>query len=281
MSVAIVTDSTSDLPQELAEQFGITVVPLYVNFGDRQYKDREDISSERFFQMLTTEKEFPRTTQPAVGEFLECYKGLLEKHEAVVSAHISAKLSGTYNAAVAAREELKDDKARVEVIDTKAVTMALGLAAMAAARKAQSGAGADEVAAAAREASDKVEFFCTAETIKYLQKGGRIGKAQYALGSLLNLRPIAVLRDGETAALARARSMKKARQRMVEELRNHLPVESAFVMHTNTNKEVAEEFRAQLLEAMPELKDMQLAPLGPITGAHIGPGGLGVSLLRT
>ena len=176
MAVKVVTDSLADLPPELANALDITVVPLTVNFGLESYRDGIDITSSQFFNRLVSEKTLPTTAQPSVGAFAEVYADLASQGHDIVSIHASGLLSGTFNSATQAAKETAD--VGIELVDTFSVSLGEGLVAMEAARLAQAGGMLAEVAQAARETAPMVEIYFVVDTLEYLQKGGRIGRAR-------------------------------------------------------------------------------------------------------
>jgi len=280
-NIAIVTDSTCDLPRAIVDDLGITVAPLYVRFGDEQYRDGVDIDHAKFFEMLQTRPEFPRTSQPTAGDFEEIYTRLAKTHDAIVSLHISQKLSGTYASAITAKRNLEQNKttARIEVVDTCSVSATLGLVAMTAAETARDGGDVDAVLKAARSAMARMEFYGLGDTVKYLVKGGRIGKARGFLGLALNIKPLVKLEDGAAGAVARSRSRARLIETLKAEIAGCAPIERMFVIYT-TDLQAAEELRDYLRATYPDLKDIPIAHVGPVTGAHMGPRVLGASFLR-
>jgi DegV family protein with EDD domain len=205
--VKIITDSTSDITRDLASKLGIKVVPLTVFFGRESFLDRVEISTEEFYRRLVGDV-FPTTTQPSPGVFAEVYNQLSEETNEIVALVISSKLSGTYQSAVNATNMIKKKNVRVEVIDSRNTAMALGLLAIHASKLAAGGASFEQVVQSIRERIPRVHPLMYFETLKYLAKGGRIGKAQGLLGSLLSIKPIITLEDGEVSPVTRVRSKK-------------------------------------------------------------------------
>ena len=239
MPVRVVTDSTADLPPEVAKAHGITVVPLNVQFGEESYRDGVDITPDQFYQRLVSSPRLPTTSQPSVGAFIEAYQGIAEGAEGIVSVHISGKLSGTCNSATQAQTELAET-VPIEVVDTRQASLATGLVALAAARAAQAGGSFAEVAVEARRAAEEVSVLFMVDTLEYLQKGGRIGKAAAFLGGLLNVKPLLTIRDGEVHPLERARTRSRAVARLVELVRQAAPVRELAVMHSTTPEDAEE-----------------------------------------
>ena len=275
MTVKVLTDSTCDLPQEVAHGLGVQVIPLNVHFGDETYKDGVDLTAEAFYQRLTAAARLPTTSQPSVGEFLDLFQRLTEDGSPVVAVLISSKLSGTYNAALQARQQLEPAR-RVELVDTLQASLGLGLVAVAAARAALGGATVEEVVAEAQRASREVRFMGVLDTLEYLQRGGRIGKAQAFLGSLLRIKPILYVKDGEAHPLERVRTQERAVARLVELVRELAPLQAAGVVYTTTPEE-ALALRQRVEEVAPA-EGVIVGRCGPVIGTYLGPGALGVAV---
>ncbi len=278
MSIAIVTDSTSDLPAGLAEEHGITVVPLYVHFGDQAYRDGIEMEADEFYARLQTGNVIPTTSAPSAGTFMQHYRDLAESHDAIVSVHISSKVSATYSAALQGAEELKAEGIKVEVVDSLQASMALGLVAIGAAKVAAGGASLSGVVDAAKSLSSRAKFLGLVETLEYLQKGGRIGKAQALLGSLLRIKPILALADGEAHGIERARTRSRGIQRIKNMVAEAAPLEALCVLHT-TDAELAQEIADEMRPFAPDRKPL-IARLGPVVGTYLGPGMLGFGMIR-
>ena len=275
MTVKIVTDSTSDIPPELAKELGIAVVPLTVFFGEEAFKDGIDMTHDEFFQRLTTGAVLPRTTQPTIGDFLDVYKSLADQGHEIVSIHISDKLSGTLNSARGARQELPD--AKIELVDTRLASMAMTLVAKAAAEAASSGADFETVAQTARDVAGSIDLFVVLDTLEYLQKGGRIGKAQSVVGSLLSLKPILSMVDGEIHPHEKVRTRSKALQRMMEIASEGAPYEEVAFIHQAPEAEVAH-LRERLVPLTS--KPVLSGRIGPVVGTYAGPGAIGIALRK-
>ena len=282
MAVRIVTDSTADLPPELVEKWGITVVPLYVNFHGRNasvalesLRDGPDIGADAFYQRLAASSTLPTTSQPTVNDFLQQYRALCQDDDRVISVHISSKLSGTVSSALQARGQMEDPK-KVEVVDSGLASMALGLAVLAGARAAAAGLDSEDVVQAVREACTQTQVFFMVDTLEYLQKGGRIGKAQALLGSLLSIRPILTVRDGEVHPLERVRTRAKALQRLASLVEERSPVSELCLMHGTTPEDITR--LTERLAGVVPAEDLIVSRIGPVIGAHCGPGLLGVAV---
>jgi DegV family protein with EDD domain len=277
MSVKIVTDSTSDLPKEVAEELGITVVPLNVHFDLDTFKDGVDIHAEQFYHRLLTTPTLPKTSAPSPGIFSECYTTLAEDSQEIVSIHISSKLSGTYEAALVGKQDVTKD-CRIEVIDSGSATMGLGLIAVAAAKAAQEGAGIDDITKLVHDSADRVYVAAGLDTLEFLQKGGRIGKAQAWMGSILSIKPIISLAEGEVVPLERVRTHTKAVTRMYDLLEEHLPAKELAVIYS-TDAEEARRMVFHLKEVAPQ-QQVRLACFGPVLGTYVGPNSLGIAALN-
>ena len=275
MAVKIVTDSTADLPQQVAQELDITVVPLNVHFGEETFLDGVDLDSDSFFQRLTTEPRLPTTSQPSVGAFLEVYRGLLDAGHEVVSIHISSKLSGTMNSALQAQEQL-DAGPRLAVVDSMQAGLALGVVATAAAHAVQDGASHGDTVELAPRISERVRLFVLLETLEYLQKGGRIGKAQAFLGSLLHIRPILTVREGEVHPLERVRARQRGLERLCQLAAECGTLQQVAICHSTTPEEaLALEERMQPLLAGGRIIQ---ARFGPVLGTHVGPGAIAIAV---
>ncbi len=279
MPVHVVTDSTSDLPRDLAQSLGITVVPLNVHFGTQGFKDGVDLSADEFFRRLITEPELPKTSQPSVGDFASAYQGLEHEADGIVSVHISAKMSGTFNSAVQARSEV-GTTTPIEVIDTLQASMGLGLVAISAATAAQKGAGLDEVARVARDASERCRVFAGMDTLEYLIKGGRIGKARGMVGTLLRIRPMILVREGEAHELGKERTRAKMLARIQRTAEEFAPVDELCVLHSTTPED-AEQLARGISRLLPDGKEPLVTRFGPVLGTYVGPGAVGIGLLRS
>lgn len=276
MTVKIVTDSTSDLPEKVAEELGITVVPLNVHFDMDTYRDGVDIDAEEFYKRLITSSTLPKTSAPAPGIFIDSYRKLAGEAEAIVSIHISSKLSGTYESAQAAQRDLAGE-CRIEVINSESVSMGLGLLAIIAAKAAKAGATAGEIVKLVRESIPRVHLVGALDTLEFLAKGGRVGKASAWIGSLLSIKPLISVSDGEVVPLDRVRTRSKSLERFHQLLKEHLPAKELGVMYS-TDVEEAEKLAEHLRELFPQ-QPVYLARFGPVLGTYMGPGCLAAATI--
>jgi fatty acid kinase fatty acid binding subunit len=270
--IAIVTDSTSDLPPALASARSITIVPLTLNFDGQALLDGVDITPTEFYRRLPNATTHPTTSQPSPGRFAEAYTALLADHDAIVSIHISEKLSGTFESAQQAAD--MTDPTRVHVVDSQVVSMGLGLVTLAAAALAAGGADAESIAATVETMRGEVQTYFSVATLEFLRRGGRIGRASALLGSVLQVKPVLCIRDGLVTPLERVRTFERALSRVVELARAVDRGEGicAIVGHAGADAD-AERVRREL---EPIAETLLTQPLGPVVGAHAGPGVVGV-----
>jgi len=270
----VVTDSTSDLPAEVVRDLGITVVPAQIQFGDKVYQDGIDLFTDEFYSKLQISSVLPRTSAPSPGSFNEVYSKLAQEAEAIISIHVAAKLSATYDAA---RLGSADLKCPISIVDSETASMACGLLVILAARAAREGASFSEIDALVRTAVPRTITFGVFGTLEYLYRGGRIGRAQAFLGSILKLNPILAIRAGEILPIARVRTRPKAIERLCEILRDSGVPQEMAVMGT-TEPEEAEALAQQLAPIFPPER-MYRASIGPAVGTYVGPRAVGVSVI--
>jgi DegV family protein with EDD domain len=275
-NVAIVTDSVADLPPQVAEEFGITVVPLVVRFGTELYRDSLDLSPDQFYEKLRTNKVLPATSVPPPAAFADAYNTLAEKTSEIAVISLTSKLSATYQVALQAIGLIKK-QCRVEVLDTQWAVMAQGFIAIAAAKAAQSGANLDEVLDVARNTMQRVDMCAAFDTLEYLERGGRIGKAQAFLGSLLKVNPIIGIKDGEVHPLARERSRAKAIDYLYNYVTNFGNVEGLAVEYA-TDLDEANRLVQRFQSKYPQVP-IYLSRTSPVIGTHTGPSLIVVSVL--
>jgi len=272
-SVAIVTDSVADLPPHVAEELGITVVPLVVRFGTDVYRDGLDLNPDQFYRKLKTSKILPVTSVPSPATFADVYDKLAEKNEIVVIS-LTSKLSGTYQVALQSIGLMKK-QCRVEVVDSQWAVMAQGFITIAAAKAAQAGASLDEVLDVAHHTIHRVDMRAAFDSLEYLQRGGRIGKAQAFLGSLLKVNPVIGMKDGEVYPYARERSRAKAIDHLYNFAASFINVEGLAVEYA-TDFDEANRLVGRLHSKYPEVP-IYLSRASPVIGTHTGPGLIVVS----
>jgi DegV family protein with EDD domain len=275
-NVAIVTDSVADLPPQVTEEFGITVVPLVVRFGTDLYRDSLDLSPDQFYGRLKTSKVLPATSVPSPADFTDAYDKLAEKTNEIVVISVTSKLSATYQVALQAAQLMKK-QCRIEVLDSQWAVMAQGFITIAAAKAAQSGASFDEVLDVARRTIHRVDMYAAFDTLEYLERGGRIGKAQAFLGSLLKVNPIIVIKDGEVYPYARERSRAKAIDHLYNLATSFGKIEGLAVEYA-TDLDEANRLVQRLHSKYPQVP-IYLTRTSPVIGTHTGPGLIVISML--
>jgi DegV family protein with EDD domain len=274
MVVKIVTDSSADLPAQLAQELGITVVPLYLRFGEEVFRDRVDISEDEFYERLQHDPIHPSTTQPSPQDFASVYQKLSPEADGIVSILISSKLSGTYNSALQGKE-LIEKGCPIEVVDSQTLTMGLGLVNIAAATAAKAGKGLSEVLAEARQAIPNIHLLGLLDTLKYLLLGGRIGKAKALLGSILNVKPLLRLQDGEVVPVGQVRTRAKGIDRLFEFVKSTAEIQDLAVVYNTTPDEA--QSLAERIGSIFAKEKIRMARVGPTLGIHMGPGALVVT----
>ena len=250
-------------------------MPIYVRFGEEVYRDGVDISGDEFYQRLENTTVHPSTVQPGPQDFLEVYRKLSKEADGIVSVHISTKLSGTYNSAKMAKDML-DTGCPVEVIDSKEVTMGLGLIAIMAATMAKDGESRDKIVKEVKKAAPKIHLLCLFDTLKYLLLGGRIGKAKALLGSILNVKPMLSVKDGEVVPAGQVRTRAKGVDKLFEFAQNAKKIQDLAVVYSTTPDEA--QSLAKRLNPIFDQKQIKIARVGPSLGVHMGPGALVVAI---
>jgi DegV family protein with EDD domain len=277
MAVKVVTDSLSDITSDIAQELGITVVPLTVSFGKESFLDRITMTTDEFYYRLIHDTTWPTTTQPPPGDFVDVYNKLAEETDEILVITLSSKLSGTYQSALNAKD-LVEKECRIEVIDSLTVAMGLGLIVISAAKKAQSGAKLDEVADLVRRAMPRSHLIALFDTLKYLAKGGRIGKAQGLLGAMLSVRPILTVKDGEMSPLTRLRSRAAGIDYLYNFVADFSYIEGVAVEHSTTPDD-ADKLVERLSSLLPKER-IYRSTISPVVGTYAGPGAMAVSVLE-
>jgi DegV family protein with EDD domain len=277
--VGVLTDSCASIPEALIEELRIEVVPYYIHRGVETLRDLVDIKREEFFLWLPTAKELPKTANPGPGDYLEAFKRLAQRTREVVSIHMTSIGSGAYQSAMTAKEMAREvlPELRIEVIDSRNVSLCQGWMVIEAARAALAGKSLEDIVPLVKEMIPKTKMIQTADTLRYLYMGGRIGKAQHLVGSLLNIKPLIGMEDGVIVPLGTARSRYKAYVRMAEMMEEAVgylgKVKVAFV-HAAAQEEI-EKLRAEVEKRLTCVETL-IAELSPALGVHTGPGTAGV-----
>ncbi len=277
--IGLVTDSTCDLPLELVEQYNIEVVPLSVIFGDENYLDGVTLTPEQFFQMLQTSPHHPRTSQPAPGDFAAVYERMRGKYDQIVSVHLSSDLSGTYQSAQMARDMFPEMD--IALVDTRAASIGLGWTVLLAARAIAAGKSLEEVVAICEQSAREQHILLTVESLEWLHRNGRIGKASALLGGLLSLKPILHVEDGVVAAYDKVRGkVDKVMSRMLQAMQEFVSVDRPVylgIVHAE-RPELAERM-AELVASTYQVQEQVITTVGAVIGVNTGPGTLGFVLV--
>ena len=278
MTVRIVTDSTADFSAAEAEALGVTIVPLIVTFGDEAFLDQIEIAPEQFYERLVRSAVFPRTSQPPMGAFQQGYAGLAAAGATeILCITVSSRLSGTLNSARLAASEAPAG-CRVYTLDSMTVAGGLGALVERAAKVAEQGGSAEAAAEAVRAQIPRHQITILLDTLEYLQKGGRIGKARALLGGMLNIKPIVYVKEGEVGSAERVRNRARGIERIFDKTIELPDVERVIVQHTGAISD-AEALATRLRSALPGV-DVGIKWIGPVVGAYAGPNGLGTVAIQ-
>lgn len=282
-NISIVTDSTADIPEEMVEALGITVIPLAIHHHDKTYLDRVDFSNEEFYQLLQETEKLPITSQPAPSEFIEVYKHLYEDGaETIFSLHLSGQLSGTVNGARMAAQTLGDDY-DIRIFDSLSATIGLGLLVTTIAKKAHAGASADEIDTFLTEAIQNLKIYFLLDSLDNLEKGGRIGKASYLVGSILNIKPLLVLSNGVIAVHKKIRGNKdnRALNELARSALSEIDLTKTLYANIgyNDNRSSADAL-VSLLNREIETSEMDYFQVGSVVSTHIGLGAVGIAFFQ-
>lgn len=277
-AVRIVVDSGADLTQEVAQQYGISIVPLKVTIGDTEYQDGVNLQKEEFLDKLPHTSVMPFTTQPSPADFMQQYEQLRDDGAShIISIHLSSKMSGTFQSASLAARQVEG--VQVTTVDSYSASLGIGLLAIQAAQLADAGESAEHIVAKLEQWKEKLVVYFSVDTLEYLQKNGRIGRAQALLGGMLNIKPVLTVEAGEVAAVAKARGKRKALNLVLEHVQRAIAGQTAeaAVIHAAA-PEAAETLREQILAMAPGSR-VSTYLLGPTIATHTGPGTLGVIAL--
>jgi DegV family protein with EDD domain len=278
MTIQVITDSTSDIPRDMAEKLSIRVVPIYVRFGDKTYRDSVDINNDEFYSMLEKSAAYPATSQPNPEDFASVYREYRYNADGIVSIHISSMISGTYNSANIAKKTL-GSAWPIEVIDSKFNSGGLGLVVKAAARVAQAGAPLSEVVYEAKETIKNVHMFGMFETMKYLARSGRVNKTIAVASKVLHIMPLLTFHEGEVVRAGLVRTVGKGMDKIYEFVKSNTPINELVIVHSKVTDQ-ANELKKRLSEFIAE-ETISIAELGAGLGVHGGPGVLLAAIRRS
>jgi DegV family protein with EDD domain len=279
-SVAIVCDGCSSLSPEVAAMYGVHIVPIYVTFGTETYRDGVDLDADQFYHLLRSHARPPTTSQPTAEDFVETYVAAWREAqpkgaEAIVSIHPSVKMTATVNSAEAAKDRLPEIP--IHVIDTQSISMGQGLIAIEAARAALAGKDVGEILCLVDNLTQKMNILFTVETLEYLHKGGRIGGAAALFGSLLSIKPVLAVSNGQVEPVEKPRTRNRAIGRLLDRMAEHVGASTAVhaaVLHCDAPRD-AQALAEQVMSRF-ELPELMVAEAGPTIGTHGGPGTVGV-----
>jgi len=278
--IKIVTDSTSDLPKDLADKYDIEIIPLNIFFGEDRYKDKINLSPSEFYGMVESGiYEWPKTSQPSAKEFLEVYTKIFDQgFETIISIHITPNMSGTMNSVQLAINQIPDKD--IIAVDGNTTTLPLGLIALIAGKLNQEGKNKEEILSALKNALiPKSRIVCTLDTLEYLHRGGRIGRAKKIFGKLLNKKPIMQVRDGLVESFVSVTGSEEAYNGMVRiapKIIENMDYDILWIGYTN-DKSLAEKYYDSIKDIPNLPKDVALVEMGPSIGAHIGTGALAIT----
>jgi DegV family protein with EDD domain len=275
--IAIITDSTSDIPEDMARELDLKIMPLTVNFGEESFLDNgKDITKKEFYKKIRSSEKLPTTTQPTPKNFIELYSDILKTSDSIISIHISKKMSGTINSAEMARKELPGRD--IEIIDSEFVHMPLGFLAIKAVQLTQQGRPKEEILKEVYDLKPKIKVLIVPSTLEFLKKGGRIGKAKGLIASLLEIKPILTIHDGEISQFKTARRWNQAKTELINSMKTMVKNPENLVVSIGNSD--AKDDAAEMYERIKETfnpKKIINVDIGIVVGTHLGPGGLGIT----
>ena len=275
--IAIVTDSTSDLPEELVKKYNLEIVPLSVLFGEKSFlDDGKQITGKDFYEKMKSAENLPTTVQPTPKDFIEKYTELLKKYDSIISVHLSKKMSGTINSAELAVKEMAGKD--IEIIDTEYVHMGLGFMAIRAAELAQAGKSKQEIIESINDLRSKMNILFIPKTLENLKKGGRLGGAKGLIASLLEIKPCLTVKNGEVSQFKTTRRWNQAKTELIESMKTMVKNPKNLVVsvgNANANEEGDEMF-GRIKEAFSP-KNIFQVDIGAVVGTHLGSGGIGIT----
>ena len=275
-NVAVVVDSTSTIPEEIVDEYGLHVIPLTLVWGSDTFLDGVEMGASEFYDRLRNDSVFPSTTQPSVAEFEQLYRRISSDASDILVIVLSGELSGTLNSAVQAKSLLPD--LNIEIIDTRTMSMAAGFVALAAAREAKAGKGLEDCAEAARLANENVGVLVTLDSLEYLHRGGRIGGARKLLAGALSIKPILTVSDGIVQDAGKVRTRRKALKHLIDSVteavsgKDNIRLAGLHASSLDDAKYVLDEC-SKVVNPVESL----MTELSPVVGAHVGPGGVGIA----
>jgi DegV family protein with EDD domain len=276
----IVTDGAADILPAWKKEYGIDVIPVNIMFGERSYLQYEELDNEGFYRLVDEKKRIPKTSQPTPHQFVEFYRRIAQKGDTILSVHVTAKLSGTYASAVAAAEEVKNDF-KVYPVDSASGSLGIGLMCREARRLERAGKSVEEIVQYLEDIKHKVRVILTLDTLEYAKMSGRVKTLQAALASVLNVKPIAVLRDGDLSMAERVRTRKASLDRVIEMAKEEFGGQAVYlaVVHARDPKS-GEELLAEAQQHFNH-KETMIGELSISVAANLGPGTVGLVVYPT
>ena len=279
MHVKIVTDSACDVPQEIADQLDITIVPVYINIGETSYQDGVELSRETFFNNLLTYDPYPTTAAPAVGTFTETYAQLAQSGRTeIISIHMASQLSATFNAARLGAEAVEG--ANITLFDSKQIALGAGLLVIMAAEAAKNGRSVPEIMTMITERTARTRLFGMLDTLDSLRRSGRVSWAQFGFGTILQIKPIMMISDGLIEVIAKVRTRKRSTRHLLNLVQGFGPFEQLAIVHVNAT-EAAKQLKELARPMFPEIKHLPIMEIGPAIGTHLGMGAVGFACIAS
>ena len=273
--IAIVTDSTGDIPRDLIEKYNIKIVPLYVNFGEESFTDGVDITINEFYEKLKDIKVLPKSSQPTPADFIAAYSDVLKDNDSIISIHISKKMSGTIASAEIAKKELGRD---IEIVDSGLVHVPLGILVVKAVELASQGKSKEEILGFIEEFKNKIKILFIPRNLKHLIMGGRIGRAKGLIASLMEINPILTIHLGEVSQYKTTRKWGKAKTELIESMKSMVKKPENLVVYVaDSDAKVEADEMLERVKAELNPKEIYSSYIGPIVGIHLGPGGVALT----
>lgn len=276
--IRIITDSTSDLTLEMAASLGIDIISLPVYFGAEKFRDGIDLSRSQFYHKLSAAKELPKTSQINPNEFAAIFSQYLEQGDEVFGVFLSSELSGTFQSAMIAKAELNSDK--IQVLDSRSVTFALGLLVIEAVKLRDQGSSLSELTAAMAELTPKLRLWAVVDTLKYLKMGGRISATSAAIGGVIGITPLISVTGGKVEAIGKTRGRKNGLKRLAELIKQHPPDISYTVAFGHSDAEAALKEAIDALAPLTGVTEYLVGNIGAVVGTHVGPNAVGVAYIE-
>lgn len=277
MTIRILVDSTCDVPPDVAERMGIAVVPVYINVGDKSYLDGVDLTRQEFYENLPGYNTFPTTAAPAPAAFTAAYQALVDEGATeIISLHIATKLSNTLNAARLGAEDVEG--AEITMWDTQQLALGSGLQAIVAAEAAADGLSMPEILALLEEKREKTRIFAMLDTLEFLRRSGRVSWTEFGLGTLLRVKPIVQVYDGEVSMIEKVRTSKRAIPRLVQLVESYGPLDRIALEYAGS-ADTAERLRQEARDLFPLDEETTIMELTPAIGSHAGPGVVGLGFI--